>query len=190
MKAKLFDRILLAIVLLFVLLLGLFLILLSVNIFQLSSVQETLRRILTDQTFVIIVGVSGLVLIIVALRLMFAGSGSARKKTEPQPTSTLIKASELGASFITLSAIDSMVQKHCRANNRIRSTVSTISAVKEGGVTISARLSLMPDTEIPELTEELQRSLKEYIEKYSGITVREIGILIEDTSSNPKGRVE
>lgn len=188
MKAKLFDRILLAILLLFVLLTGLLLILLSVNIFRLIDIQELLRRILINQTYVVIVGVSGLVLIIMSLRLMFAGS--APKKQEVQPTSTLIKASELGASFITLTAIDSMVQKHCRANNRIRSTVSTVSVVKEGGVTISARLTLMPDTEIPELTEELQRSLKEYIEKYSGITVREIGILIEETSNNPKSRVD
>ncbi|MDR1620337.1 MAG: Asp23/Gls24 family envelope stress response protein, partial [Clostridiales bacterium] len=69
-------------------------------------------------------------------------------------------------------------------------TQSAVTAVKDGGVTISIRLSIMPDTDIPELTRELQHSLKEYVERYSGISVLEIGILVEDASANPKSRVD
>ncbi|MEL7602331.1 MAG: Asp23/Gls24 family envelope stress response protein, partial [Bacillota bacterium] len=83
-----------------------------------------------------------------------------------------------------------MVQKHCRANNRIRNVISNVRAVRDGGVTISVRLALMPDTDIPELTAELQKTLKEYVEKHSGINVREVGILVEDTSSSPRSRVD
>lgn len=189
MKQKLFDRIILALLLIIVLLFGLLLIVLAVGVFPLSGMLEFIRQIFINQTYVIVLGVVGLVLAVIALRLLFAGGGE-KKQIATQPSSTLIKASEFGAAFITLSAIDSMVQKHCRANNRIRSTISAVNPVKEGGVTISVRLSLMPDTEIPELTAELQQSLKEYIEKYAGITVREVGILVEDTASNPKARVD
>ena len=83
-----------------------------------------------------------------------------------------------------------MVQKHCRSNNRIRECESHVSA-SAGGVAIKLRLSLMPDTAIPELTAELQSSLKGYVESLSGIAVTEIGVLVISTASaTPKARVD
>lgn len=187
MKAKLFDRILLALLLIVTLVLSLLLIALAARVIPLVNLQAFLDVLYTGANNAIILAASGLVLFLITVRLMFAGSGS---KKEVQPTSTLVQATELGATFITLTAIDSMVQKHCRANNRIRNVVSCVRAVREGGVTLSVRLALMPDTDIPTLSAELQKTLKEYVEKHSGINVREIGILIEDTASNPKSRVE
>ena len=187
MKAKLFDRILLALLLIVTLVLSLVLIALAARVIPLANLKAFLDVLYIGANNAIILAVSGLVVFIITVRLMFAGSGS---KKELQPTSTLVQATELGATFITLTAIDSMVQKHCRANNRIRNVVSCVRSVREGGVTLSVRLALMPDTDIPALSAELRKTLKEYVEKNSGINVREIGILVEDTSSNPKSRVE
>lgn len=186
MKAKLIDRILLAILLIIVIVFSLCLILLACRVYPADSISSVIQEVYSSTTVAIIVGACGLVLLIIAIRLMFAGT----KRKEPQPTSTLIKSTELGSTFITLSAIDSMVQKHCRNNNRIRSTVSNIRALRDGGIGISVRLALMPDTDIPALTGELQKSLKEYVEGLAGITVREVGVLVEDTSINPKARVD
>jgi len=186
MKGKLFDRILLALLLIVALALSLVLIALASRAVPLENIGAFMALLYTGVNNQIILAAVGLVILIIALRLMFAGSG----KKEEHPTSTLVQATDLGATFITLTALDSLVQKHCRANNRIRNVVSTIHPVREGGVTVSVRLALMPDTDIPELSKELQKSLKEYIEKSSGINVREVGILIEDTSSNPKSRVD
>ncbi len=187
MKAKLFDRILLALLLIVTLVLSLLLIALSARILPVENILAFVQLMYTGVNNAVILAATGLVLFLITVRLMFAGSGN---KKEVQPTSTLVQATELGATFITLSAIDSMVQKHCRANNRIRNVVSCVRAVREGGVTLSVRLALMPDTDIPTLSAELQKTLKEYVERNSGINVREIGILVEDTSSNPKSRVE
>lgn len=186
MKVKLFDRILLALLLIVTIALSLLLILLAVRILPVANIQGFVALLYTGNTNAIILGASGLVLFIVSLKLMFAGG----QKKEIQPTSTLVQATELGAAFITISAIDSMVQKHCRSNNRIRNVISAVHAVRDGGITVSVRLALMPDTDIPALTLELQKSLKEYVEKHSGINVREVGILIEDTASSPKSRVD
>ncbi len=186
MKAKLFDRILLALLLIVTLVLSLLLIALAARIIPVDNLKAFLDVLYMGTNNAIILACSGLVLFIITVRLMFAGSS----KKEVQPTSTLVQATELGATFITLSAIDSMVQKHCRANNRIRNVVSSVRSVREGGITLTVRLALMPDTDIPTLSAELQKTLKDYVEKNSGINVREIGILVEDTSSNPKSRVE
>ncbi len=186
MKAKLFDRILLALLLIVTTALSLLAIVLAARVLPLENIQYFSAMMYEGVNNAIILAGSGLVLFIVSVRLMFAGS----KKKEVLPTSTLVQATELGAAFITISAIDSMVQKHCRANNRIRNVISNVRPVRDGGVTISVRLALMPDTDIPVLTAELQKSLKEYVEKNSGINVREVGILVEDTSSNPRSRVD
>lgn len=186
MKRNWFDRILLALVLLVMAILSVAMILLACGVFPVLQVQNVFQNLLTSSTYVLVLGIVGGILLLMVLRLMFAG----KDKKEIQPTSTLIKATEFGASYITLSAIDSMVQKHCRTNNRIRQTVSSVLGVRDGGILIRVRLSLMPDTDIPELTLALQQSLKEYIEKLSGIAVREVHILVEDTSINPKSRVD
>jgi uncharacterized alkaline shock family protein YloU len=186
MKAKLFDRILLALLLIVTTAISLLLIVLAARVIRLDLIQGFAAQMYQGANNAIILGASGLALLIVSIRLMFAGG----QKKEVQPASTLVQATELGAAFISISAIDSMVQKHCRANNRIRNVISNVRSVRDGGVTISVRLALMPDTDIPALTTELQKTLKEYVEKHSGINVREVGILVEDTSSNPRSRVD
>lgn len=186
MKPKLIDRILLALLLIVTLALSLLLIGLASRVAPLPNLQAFLALLYTGFENQLILGGVGLVILLITLRLMFAGTGRKPEK----PTSTLVQATELGATFISLSAIDSMVQKHCRANNRVRNVASQIIPVREGGVTVRVRLALMPDTDIPALCKELQQTLKEYVEKNSGINVREIGILVEDTSNNPKSRVD
>ncbi len=156
---------------------------------SLENVKSFLDILFGNTVYLTILGVAGAVLLFIALRLMFAGTGK-KEKPDVQPVSTLVKASELGSTFISLQALDAMVQKFCRNNNRIRTIASSVRAVRDGGITVSVRLALMPDTDIPELTETLQTSLKQYIEKLSGILVREVGILIEDTSISPKSRVD
>ncbi len=185
MKVKLFDRILFALLLIITLGISLLLMALAIRLFPLADLQSILALLYDGIPNALILGISGLLLLVVTLKLIFSGE----KKPE-EPTSTLVHSGELGAAFITLSAIDAMIQKHCRADNRIRNVVSVVRSVRDGGVTISVRLSLLPETEIPSLTHELQVSLKEYIEKHAGIIVREVGILIENTSSTPAGRVD
>ena len=49
------------------------------------------------------------------------------------------------------------------------------------GISIKLKLSVAPDTVIPELSANLQQSLKEYIETLCGVSVNAIDILIVPT---------
>jgi uncharacterized alkaline shock family protein YloU len=108
------------------------------------------------------------------------------------PASALIKVTDIGITEIAFSGIDSMVQKHCRTNPRIRECISSIRAIdgSRDSVSILLRISLMPDSNVPELTSDLQKSLKQYVEDYSGINVIEVRILVESVSINLKARVD
>jgi hypothetical protein len=122
-------------------------------------------------------------LFLITVRLFFAG----KKRPEPAPSYSLVKNSEYGSVYITISALDTMVQKYCRSIGKIRECASSINLIKDG-VTINLKLSLLPDSNVPELTSEMQKGLKEYIESLSGILVQEIGVLVISMSGMPKAR--
>ena len=68
--------------------------------------------------------------------------------------------------------------------------VKSSVGLAENGVRIRLRLSLMPEAVIPEVSAQLQSTLKDYIETLSGINVKEILVYVEDMANLPKPRVE
>lgn len=138
-----------------------------------------------DTTVALILGAAALVVFLICLRMFFA----IRTVKQEQPKNALVQRTEIGGTFVSLAAIDTMVQKHIRANNRVRDCVTAIRPVTDG-IIISARLSVLPDTQIVELTMGLQKSLKEYIESLCGIRVVEVGILVDSTAASGSARVD
>ena len=179
MRLKFFDRVLLAILLIAAIIVA----------FVLFGVASHLVRQEWVESFVelfynefpgnrwILAG-CGMAVLLICIKLMFGG----REKKDVRPASTMIRQSDIGGTYISLSAIDAMVQKYCRTQSRIRDCYTLVTAVPNG-VTIGVRLSVLPDTEIAALTSELQVNLKQYVESLSGVAVQEIGVLVESTSA-------
>lgn len=184
MKPKLIDRFILAILLIFIILLAIGLVALAIGTIPEEGIIGVLDLIYLYDINKIIVSAIAVVLLILALRLMFAGRGGSAS-AEPVPQMVLVRRGDNGATYMSIAAIDSMVQKHCRANNKIRDCFSLITPTNDN-VTIKLRLTLMPDVNIPEFSESLQKSLKEYIETLSGIFVMDISILVESVNPNNK----
>lgn len=178
MKFKLIDKFVLVLLLLMTLALSAMFLALAVNFIP-ARIIEMVGRIALNGALVnrLIFAAVGIVLLVFALQLfiaMFRRESSPRDKA---PTSALLAAGENGTAYISVSAIDALVQRHCRANQRIKECESTIISM-QSGVSVSLRLQVLPDTVIPELTAQLQQSLKEYVETISGIMVTGVDILI------------
>ena len=186
MKLKVFDRILLAILLIVAILTSVVLFAMALNIVPLDMATAFIAQFYLNTHNALILAGSGLILLLIALKLLFAGRGERKPEL---PASALIRQSDIGGAFISLQAIDSMVQKFCASQQRIRESSTSVRAA-EGGVTIGVRLSVLPDTDVVTVTTELQESLKEYIERLTGIHVNEIGVLVENTTALPAARVE
>ena len=113
--------------------------------------------------------------------VVLAGFTRGPKEPAQAPvTAALVSAGDYGTTQISLSAIDAMVQRHCKANVKIREVTSVIS-LQEGGVGIQLKLSLLNDANIPETTEALRTSLRENIESLTGIQVRDVSIMVVNT---------
>jgi uncharacterized alkaline shock family protein YloU len=181
MRLKVFDRILLGILLIVAIVASFVLFGMAANIIREDVVTSFVKLFYLFRENAMILAGSGLVLLLISIKLLFAGRG---KKAEVRPASALMKQTEFGGTFISLEALDTMVQKHCRAQQRVRECHTTLHS-SETGVTIGIRLSVLPDTDVVTLSSELQKSLKEYVESLTGIQVGEIGILVENASASP-----
>lgn len=176
MKLKVFDRILLAILLIAAIVVSFVCFGIAANFIKLDLVVGFIELFYAYPQNAWILAGCGAVVLLISLKLLFAGRG---EKKPIKPATTLIQQCELGGTYITLDAIDYMVQKHCRAQSLVRDCTSTVQTA-EGGVKIGVRLSVEPDSDILSLTTELQKSLKEYIETLTGVKVLETGILVEN----------
>ena len=179
MKLKVFDRILLGILLIVAILVSFVLFGIAANVIPQEKVTwfVSLFYMFTENS--LILAGSGLVLLLISVKLLFAGKS---KKADVRPASALMKQTEFGGTYISLEAIDSMVQKHCRALPRVKDVHTTLQST-ETGITIGIRLCVLPDTDVVTLSGELQKSLKENIESLTGITVNEIGVLVESAAA-------
>ena len=175
MKLKVFDRILLGLLLIVAILVSFVLFGVAANIITQDVANGFIAHFYEFRENALILAGSGLLLLLISIKLLFAGKA---KRTEIRPASALMQQTEIGGTFISLEAIDAMVQKHCRSQQRVKDCKTTLHS-NETGVTIGIRLCVLPDTDVVTLSGDLQKSLKEYIEGLSGVHVNEIGILVE-----------
>lgn len=136
----------------------------------------------------LILGGIGLVLLVFAFRLFIAMGKRKEAKTASQakPTSALIESGDIGAASVSLQAVDSMVQRHCRANQKVKECESNIVVIENNAIAIGVKIVAANETVLPEFTKALQESLKNYIETYCGLTVRNVDVLIVSTPASQK----
>ena len=178
MKLKVFDRILLGILLIAAILVSFVLFGIAANLIPEDKVNWFISLFYMERQNALILAGSGLLLLLISIKLLFAGK---TKKADVRPASALMKQTELGGTYISLEAIDNMVQKHCRAVSRVKDVHTTLQST-ETGITIGIRLCVLPDTDVVTLSSELQKSLKENVESLTGIAVNEIGVLVESAA--------
>lgn len=189
MKLKVFDRIILGLLLIVAIVASFVLFGIAANLITQEMANGFVNLFYMFRENALILAGSGLVLLLISIKLLFAGKA---KKMEIRPASALMRQTEIGGTFISLEAIDAMAQKHCRSLQRVKDCKTTLQS-NETGVTIGIRLCVLPDTDVVSLSSELQKTLKEHIESLTGIQVNEIGILVESAAapaSNAVARAE
>ena len=186
MKLKVFDRILLGFLLIVAILVSFVLFGIAANIVTQPMATGFISLFYQFRENAMILAGSGLLLLLISIKLLFAGR---TKRAEIRPASALMQQTEIGGTFISLEAIDTMVQKHCRSQQRVKDCKTTLHS-NETGVTIGIRLCVLPDTDVVSLSGELQKSLKEYVEGLTGVHVNEIGILVESAAAPATNAVQ
>ncbi|MGI6161356.1 MAG: alkaline shock response membrane anchor protein AmaP [Christensenellales bacterium] len=177
MKISLFDRILLSLLALLVIALAVLAFMMGTHLIPLENVLYTAELPYASAAgSAVFIGVAALVFLL-GIKLLFA------RQPRQRQSAILLKSTPNGNIFLSISAIDEMAQRYIKSLDKVRDA-KVIVCPQQAEVGIKVRLSVMPETVIPELIVSLQTGLKEYVQTYSGVTVSDVGILVENTEAS------
>ena len=118
---------------------------------------------------------AGSVLLLLALIFLSFGMRSVAKRMP----SAVLKDSEYGEVLISITALENMVLKVVQQTKGIKDIGRKVNHKPEG-LFVKINVKAMPDISIPEIIGELQSKVKQYVEESTGLTVREVKVLVEN----------
>lgn len=178
MKVKMIDRILAALLALFVIGLAVLLGAVLLDFISVAEAVDVAVSIMPSKLIAkIVYGVLGFIALLLAFRVIIGMAGTKQNQSSTAPTSIHLVTSDYGSTYVSLAAIDAMAQRHCRSISKVKDCMTNITP-HENGVKIAIKLVLSNEANIPEITASLQKSLKAYVEELSGVNVADVSILI------------
>ncbi len=171
---KMLSRIVLALLGIVLLAGGLFLILLTLGAFSNTGI------VLFGYDFLQVAGnlsfaaLGFIILIIGILLLAFSLTGSKKKKP-----GSVVNFTEMGDITISFRAIENMILRATQKVKGIREVNIRINSTEQGLI-IYLNVQALPEIPIPGLMEELQKTVSDYVQQYSGINVAEVKVLVEN----------
>jgi len=130
-----------------------------------------------------VMGLLGIILLVVSATLFISSF-----RTKPSRVSAVHETS-LGSIRITLSALENLVLKSAQSVHGVRDVKPLLTNLPDG-LSISLKVQVAPDINIPKVIEELQKTVKEYLNRTAGTTVHEIHVSVTKISWETKSRVE
>ena len=181
-RLKTFDRIMAVILLVLTILSALLAIALAWNISPFLAIPfaDELKNVLTSGPLMsILITLLSAFIIFVCIRILFVRQRSKQASQQEQvQNGVMLRNGEYGASYITQGAIQYLVDKHVRSMQDIRDSQSVITITPENNLRVQVKISAIADGSIPEITSQLQESLKKYIESVTGIALEAVEVLV------------
>ncbi len=119
-------------------------------------------------------GIAAAVLFVVGFPLIFFGSPKKKRRAD----GIYQKTSETGGVYLTVPALTDLCARYLSSITEI--SVSRIGVMPQEDKTlkIDCDISMKPETDIPLMTEKIDREMREYIERYSGVNVSAVNIRV------------
>lgn len=92
---------------------------------------------------------------------------------------SVVQKTSFGEIKISIGSIKRLALKVVKGIGEITEARPEVNILKSGGINIDLHLSVKQDINIPEISEKVQRKLKEYLLETSGIETKEIKIHID-----------
>lgn len=127
------------------------------------------------------VSVCALVVIAIAVRLVYALFRNDSKR----PNKVAVLKSEAGESYMTISAVNTIVARIIKGNTSVKDFRSYVKTNGET-VEINAIITAISGVQIPVLTEQLQDAIKNSVEEYTGVKVEHVEVVVSATENEPE----
>jgi len=131
-------------------------------------------------------GIVGAAFLVVSLRLLYF---AFRRR---QSTQAVVHETGLGDVRVSMDAVENLVRRVVKQTAGVRDVRARV-VPEEAGVSVSLTAAVSPDTNIPELSDEIQNSVKNFVRDVVGINVSQVRIFVEnitDEGRKSRARVE
>lgn len=181
MKLNIFDRLLVLLSMIFMFCCGAVLIVISTGFVTIEGTVARISSYVSNSYGNAFYLISGIVIVLVAIRLMVASlSFKKSKKVEEKETATdsiLIQDAEgtNGEVLISTEVIKDMAVNYANESEDVKSVDCKIFKNEEG-IKIVLKLCFEEGVELKETMSTMQTEVKEYIEKYAGVSISSVNI--------------
>jgi uncharacterized alkaline shock family protein YloU len=136
---------------------------------------------------VVVVAVA-IILFLASLRFLVVSVRPASGSSSP----SINQKTDFGDIRISIETVENLALKAASRTRGVKDLRARVR-VAESGLQILIRAFVDGDASIPSLSEEMQRTVSEQIEEYTGIPVAEVSVYIANVTQSPatfKSRVE
>lgn len=123
----------------------------------------------------------GALFLLLSIRLLLAGT---RGRREPN---VITQHTDMGTVQITLTAVESLVEKGVQGIRGIRGTNVNVRH-SQAGLKIKLKVAVIPDINVPATTEEIQTKINETLKNTIGIEPTDIQVVVNSIANDGKVR--
>lgn len=182
MRMNLFDKFLLALALLLLLVLALFIGCVAASLISLRFIGDyiiTLDGMWNVNAWIL--GGVALVLFVVVLRLLAASYGGRGLSY------TRLAVTENGEIAISIPTIKQITAAFIANKPEIAASSSDILPAKDG-LFVRVRICVKEGAVLPEVTGAVQKELKAHLETVTGLAVKQVAVMVDNNRSNYSGK--
>jgi len=130
-------------------------------------------------------GLAGAVFLLISMRFLFAGLRSKGSND------TIVHHNDMGDVHISIGAVENLVEKTARHTRGIRGVKVYVTQIDQA-LKVKLKVVVSPESNVPTVTAEVQKRVKEYILNTVGIELADIEIMVNNISNDfkVKQRVE
>lgn len=161
-------------------------------VFSAGGISESLTESFVNEWYKLgsIVNISMLagaaVILLITLRMLYVSL-----RTKGVSSSSIDQRNDFGDIRISMDTVESLVLKAAGRQRGVKELKTRITTV-EAGLDIAVRAVVDGESSIPQLTEEIQRAVKDHVEEITGIPVAAVSVFVANVIPSPsfKSRVE
>ncbi|OEH85660.1 hypothetical protein BHU72_02355 [Desulfuribacillus stibiiarsenatis] len=149
----------------------------SLNLIPISMIGEYFHQLYNSPWQSVVSNVViGLIFFIFSLRFIFMNTKKTRKSDN---RAAITQSTEVGEIRISIEALETMAERVGRQIIGVRELNAKVIPT-ETGAKVAVKVSLDPETNIPETMTLLQVNVKEYVEGFSGISIDKVLVVVKD----------
>ncbi|WP_051534267.1 alkaline shock response membrane anchor protein AmaP [Desulfitibacter alkalitolerans] len=125
--------------------------------------------------------------LVVAIWAIYSLQIGLRKK--PEVKYTQIDSTEHGQIHITMEAIENFVTRAAGTIKEVKEVKPRIKILPEG-MALLLKITIIPDTNVPNVTRDIQEKVSHYLKEYGGIEVFDVEVVVDKIAQPVRSRVD